>query len=71
MSTKYISKSMRVINDELRVYQYIYRDRVDLYFTPRDAAKQAVRVSIPLHQVASVINDYENLCQAEEAKKPA
>lgn len=70
MPTKYISKSRRMINENLRSDQYIYRDRVDVYLTPRDASQPTLRISIDLNRVAEVLNDYDNLT-GEEPKKLA
>lgn len=53
-TTKYLSKEMTQINENLRVYKYFYRSGVAVYFVPKNEAEETVKVWIgyPLYPIA-------------------
>lgn len=45
-TVKYLHKEMIQVNENLRIYKYYYTSYVDIYFSPKNANEEVVKVTI-------------------------
>lgn len=53
----FLHKEIITINEDLRIYKYIYKSGVALYFTPRSEELEVIKVWIGLEEINRVLKE--------------